>query len=123
MKSTQFSVRGRLKSFRFAGKGVLSFMQSEHNAWIHVIASVAVVALGIAIQIENIEWIAIIFSIGFVWVAEMINTSIEKLCDIVSPGYHPAIKLIKDIAAGAVLVAAIIAFVIGSIVFIPYLIK
>jgi len=62
-----------------------------------------------------------LLSIGLVWIAEMFNTCIEKLIDFLAPGYHQQLKFIKDVAAGAVLVAALIAFVIGLIVFIPHL--
>ena len=121
MKSNQFTVHGRLRSFRFAGEGIFSFLQREHNAMLHFMATIAVITLGVLTGLSTGEWIAILLSIGLVWVAEMFNTCIEKLIDFIAPGYHQQIKFIKDVAAGAVLVAALIALAIGLIVFIPHL--
>lgn len=121
MKSNEFSLSGRLKSFRFAGAGIFSFLQKEHNAWLHFMATVSVITLGILIGITRHEWMAVIFAIGLVWVSEMFNTCIEKLLDFLSPGYHLQVKFIKDMAAGAVLIAALVALAVGMIVFIPYI--
>ena len=121
MKSNQFTLQSRIKSFRFAGEGIFSFILKEHNAMLHFMATVAVITLGVLTGISTSEWIAILLSIGLVWVAEMFNTCIEKLIDFIAPGYHQQIKFIKDVAAGAVLVAALIALAIGLIVFIPHL--
>jgi diacylglycerol kinase len=121
MKSNQFTVLGRLRSFRFAGEGIFSFLQKEHNAMLHFMATIAVITLGVLTGLSLGEWIAVLISIGMVWIAEMFNTCIEKLIDFIAPGYHQQIKFIKDVAAGAVLVAALIALAIGLIVFIPHL--
>lgn len=122
MKSNQFSFRSRVNSFRFAGEGIVSFLQKEHNAWLHVVATVAVSIAGVLVKITMAEWLAVLFAIGLVWVTEMINTCMEKLIDFVAPGQHPQLKFIKDVAAGAVLVAAIIALIVGLIIFIPHII-
>jgi len=121
IKANQFSIQNRLRSFRFAGEGIYSFILKEHNAMLHFMATVAVITLGVLTGLSSGEWMGILLSIGFVWVAEMFNTCIEKLIDFIAPGYHPQIKFIKDVAAGAVFVAALIALVIGLIVFIPHL--
>jgi len=121
MKSNQFTIHSRFRSFRFAGEGIFSFILREYNAMLHFMATVAVITLGVLTGISTSEWIAILLSIGLVWVAEMFNTCIEKLIDFIAPGYHQQIKFIKDVAAGAVLVAALIALAIGLIVFIPHL--
>lgn len=121
MRSKKFSVRSRINSFRFAGEGIISFVQTEHNAWLHVLATIAVISLGIITGITRGEWLAILLAIGIVWVAEMFNTCMEKLMDFISPEHHPKIKFIKDVSAGAVLVAALIALAIWLIIFIPHL--
>jgi diacylglycerol kinase (ATP) len=121
MKSNQFSIQSRIRSFRFAGEGIFSFILKEHNAMLHFMATVVVITLGVLTGLSSGEWMAILLSIGLVWVAEMFNTCIEKLIDFIAPGYHQQIKFIKDVAAGAVLVAALVALAIGLIVFIPHL--
>lgn len=121
MKTKKFSIADRLKSFVFAFEGIAAFFKKEQNAWIHLLASAVVIILAIVLKISAMEWIAICFAIGLVWVTEMINTCMEKMLDFMSTEINPQIKLIKDIAAGAVLVAAIVALVIGAIVFLPYI--
>jgi len=121
MEKNRFSVASRIRSFQFAFAGIASFLRSEHNAWLHFIATAAVIVLGWRLQITPHEWIAVIVAIAMVWTAEMFNTCLEKLIDFLSPGPHPQIKFIKDVAAGAVLVAAMAALTIGSIIFIPYI--
>ena len=121
MKSDQFSLQSRLRSFSYAGAGIFSFLKKEHNAWLHLIATVAVIVLGVITKLSAWEWISVLVAIGLVWVAEMFNTCFERLTDFISPGQHPQIKLIKDMAAGAVLIAAVISLIIGLIIFIPHL--
>jgi len=119
MKSTPFSILDRLKSFKYAWQGIASFLRGDHNAWIHAVATVCVIILACVVPLTKVEIFALVFAIGFVWVAEMFNTCIERTMDFISTERRPEIGLIKDIAAGAVLVAAITAAVIGGIVFIP----
>lgn len=121
MKSQEFSIRSRVKSFRFAMDGIASFFYREHNAWVHLAATVAVLALTVWLNVTKTELLALVFAIAFVWVAEMFNTCIERIMDFVSVQQHPEVKFIKDLAAGAVLVAAITALVVGAVVFIPKL--
>ena len=121
MKSQEFSVRARLKSFRFAFEGIGSFFQREHNAWLHFMATVAVFTLAALVGVTKNELLALVFAIGFVWVSEMFNTCIERVMDFVSEKRHPEIKFIKDLAAGAVLTAALTALAVGAVVFIPKL--
>lgn len=120
MDKDRFSLQQRIRSFDFAFRGIADFVKGEHNAWLHFAATIAVVISGFFTGITSSEWAAIVFAIGLVWVSEMFNTCIEKLIDFFSPEHHESIRLIKDMAAGAVLVAAIIAFVIALIVFVPY---
>lgn len=119
--SSSFSWKARLKSFVYAWEGILSFFRTEHNAQIHLSATVLVTVLSVTLGVDKSEAIAVVFSVALVWIAEMINTAIEKMMDFISIERHPQIKLIKDISAGAVLVAAIAAAIVGGIVFIPKL--
>jgi diacylglycerol kinase (ATP) len=122
MKSQEdFSIRARVRSFRFALEGIAAFFQSEHNAWLHFMATVAVFTLATLVGVTKTEWLALVFAIAFVWVAEIFNTCIERIMDFISDQRHKEIKLIKDLAAGAVLIAAITALVVGAVVFIPKL--
>jgi diacylglycerol kinase (ATP) len=120
-KTSSFSWRARLKSFVYAGEGIVSFFRWEHNAQIHLAITILVLVLSVALGINKWEAIAVVFSIGFVWVTEMINTAIEKTADFISVERHPQIKLIKDMAAGAVLIACLAAVIVGSFIFIPKL--
>ncbi len=116
-----FSIRDRLNSFRYALDGLRQFFAGQHNAIVHAIATVTVLVLCIVLKLNATEWISITIVTGLVWMAELFNTAIEKLCDLVSPGFNPKVKFIKDVAAAAVLVSAIIAAVTGLIIFIPKL--
>ncbi|HBX50696.1 MAG: diacylglycerol kinase [Bacteroidetes bacterium RIFOXYA12_FULL_35_11] len=116
----KFSIASRLLSFSYAFRGILIVFSKEHNAWIHLFAAILVICAGIFFNISAIEWCLIVFAIGLVFIAEMINTAIEKLVDFVSPDFNDKAGIIKDIAAGAVLVAALIAAVIGLLVFWKY---
>lgn len=121
MKTKEFSFRKRVQSFRFAFNGIASFFREEHNARIHFAATVAVFTTAWLFRLPVKEIILLIIVTGFVWVAEIFNTAIEKIMDFVSPEYHPAVKQVKDMSAAAVLVAAFTALLIGSIIFIPKL--
>lgn len=121
MKNKGFTLQKRLKSFRFAFNGIRLLITQEHNAWIHCFAAVCVIIAGFLTGLSTTEWIAIVFAIGSVLAAEAVNSSIEALADLVSPGYNEAIKRTKDLAAGAVLILAIAAAIVGLIIFIPKL--
>jgi diacylglycerol kinase (ATP) len=115
----RFSWHSRYKSFVFAVKGFRYFFYREHNAWLHAAATGAAIGFSTFFHISRLEWIAVLFAIAMVWVSEMVNTAIEKAMDHFSPGYHEDVGRIKDISAAAVLVAAVAAFIIGCIIFIP----
>lgn len=119
MNDTQFSFRKRLKSFVYAFRGIGLLVRNEHNARIHLVAAVAAVVAGFLLGITAVEWTVIVLVIGAVLAAEAFNSALEALCDLVSPGYHESIKKAKDLAAGAVLLVAIAAAVIGSVIFLP----
>jgi diacylglycerol kinase (ATP) len=112
-------LRKRIRAFRFAGRGILAMLASEANAKLHALATGIVVLAGLGFGIERGEWLAVVLSIGAVWTAEGFNTAFEALCDVVSPGPHPKVARAKDVAAGAVLLAALAALAVALIVFGP----
>jgi diacylglycerol kinase len=111
----------RLRSFKYAIQGIIAFLRSEPHARIHAVATVLVVLAAWYYKLSGHQWIAILIVIALVWITEMFNTVIEKIMDHLSPEYHPRVKWIKDVAAGAVLVAALIAVITAAIIFIPIL--
>lgn len=114
-------MKSRLKSFQYAGKGICSFIRKERNAWIHCTAIVLVTIAGFYFGITPMEWVVIVLCFALVLAAEAINTAIERIVDLVSPGKHPLAGDAKDIAAGAVLICAIAAAIVGLIIFMPYI--
>ena len=119
METQPFSIRARAKSFQYAFEGVISLFRRDHNILIHVVATIAVIVLSIFTRVNKTEALVLVFAIGLVWVAELFNTTIEKIMDLISTQRHPQIKFIKDVSAAAVLMAAITAAITGCIVFIP----
>lgn len=105
------------RSFRFAGQGIIDLFRFENNAKVHLLIATLALSAGFYWQITRTEWAIIVTQIGLVWAAEAINTALEKLCDVVSPDWHPQIKAIKDLSSGAVLILAITAVVVGLIIF------
>lgn len=121
MVARDFSWGARARSFVYAGRGLRTMLVSQHNAWIHAAATLAVGALGVACRIERVEWIALILAVVSVWTAEALNTALEFLCDVASPDFHPLVEKAKDVAAGAVLICALGATAVGILVFGPRL--
>lgn len=119
MKNEGFTFRKRIRSFRYAFSGIWLLITKEHNAWIHCFAAISVVIAGAILGLSRMEWVAVVIVIGAVLAAEAVNSSIEALADLVSPEYNEAIKRTKDLAAGAVLLMAIAAAIVGLIIFIP----
>lgn len=105
-----------LRSFRFAGQGILDLFRYENNAKVHLLVAILVIGAGFLLTLSPVEWAVILTQIGLVWAAEAFNTAIEKLCDFVSPGLHPQIKAIKDLSSGAVLILTIVAVLVGLII-------
>jgi diacylglycerol kinase (ATP) len=122
-KETSFSWKARVRSFQFAGKGIGRFFRTEHNAWIHLGATIIVIACSFFLKITLNEAVVITFCIAFVLVTEMINTAIEKAMDYITIERNDQIRDIKDLAAGALLIATITSIIAGSIIFIPRLIS
>lgn len=121
MKDKIFSIKDRLRSFKYAFKGIHTLIRNEHNARIHLCAAILVVCAGLFFGITRDEWIAVIFAIGFVFSAEAVNSAIEYVADALTTNPNKLIGKAKDLAAGAVLLAALTAAIIGCIIFIPYL--
>ena len=119
MERQKFSIRERVKSFQYALSGIGKFLQSEHNGRLHLLATIFVIVAALLLKVSAIEAAVLTITVGFVWVAEMFNTCVEKIMDFVSGEEHEEIKFIKDVAAGAVLVASITALLIGLFIFIP----
>lgn len=116
----KYDFKKQLRSFGYAWKGIQSCVGKEQNLSFHLIAAIAVIIAGIVLGITRTEWIMVVMCIGTVIAAELFNTAIEKLVDLVSPERHPVAGRVKDIAAGAVLICAVAAAIIGLIIFIPY---
>ena len=119
MEKKKFSLAARARSFKYAGRGIVRLISREHNAWIHCFVAVCVVVVGALVGLSALEWAAVVLCIGVVLAAEGINSAIEALCDQVSPDYDEAIKHAKDLAAGAVLIVAIMSVVVGLLIFVP----
>ncbi len=111
------------KSLNCAFNGIRKAFQTERNLRFHFFAAIIVTFSGIILSLSILEWVGIVFSIGLVICAELFNTSIEKLVDLVSPQFDKKAGLVKDISAGAVLFAAIISIIIGLIIFLPKIIS
>lgn len=122
MKNKKFSFKARIRSFRYAFKGIVTLLRNEHNARIHLCAAFCTIVAGWVFDITTTEWVTVVFAIGFVFSAEAINSAIEYLADTMSPGPNELIGKAKDVAAAAVLFAAIAAAIIGCLIFIPYVI-
>ena len=117
----KFSLIARGRSFGFAISGLRLLVHTEHNARIHLGATIAVVIVGVALQINRDEWRWLIVAAALVWMAEAFNTSIERLADVVTLERDARIAMVKDVAAGGVLVCSIAATLIGVLTFVPYL--
>ena len=117
-----YSFKKQLKSFTFAWKGILTCAGHEQNITFHLIAAIIVLAAGFCFGISRTEWMVVMLCIGTVIAAELFNSAIERLVDMVSPEWEKKAGEVKDIAAGAVLITAIAAAIVGMIVFLPYVI-
>ncbi len=119
MDTNRFSIKRRLKSFRYAFSGLRVLVREEHNARIHLFATVCVIVMGVAFRISCTEWVAVSLAIGLVFGMEAVNSAVENICDFVCPERDARIKKIKDLAAAAVLFSAIAALAVGLFIFIP----
>jgi diacylglycerol kinase len=105
------------RSFTYAFKGIYLVVWFENNTRVHLLATIVALLLAVLLKLSPVEWALILMQIGLVWTAEIFNTALEKLVDLVSPGFNPKAGAVKDIAAGAVLVISITALCVGILVF------
>jgi len=122
MSDNRLTFTGRVRSFRCAIRGLRVMIVSQHNAWIHALATIIVLLVSGYFPLTRAEWCWIIVAIVSVWTAEALNTAFEFLTNVASPEFHPLAEKAKDVAAGAVLITAIGSALIGLIVFGPYVI-
>lgn len=113
------SLQKRANSFRYAFQGLADLLRSQPNARIHLAMTIAVIGAGFYFDISSMEWVALVLCIALVFAMEAVNTALEYLTDLVSPGFHPLAGKAKDAAAAAVLLAAAGAVVVGLIIFLP----
>jgi len=118
-KRKQYGFKRFLNSFKYAANGFKYAYQNEQNLIIHICVTIVTIIAGLIFGLNNIEWLFVLIMIGLVFCAELINTSIEAVVDLVSPEKHPLAKIAKDTASGAVLSLAIVAFIGGLCIFIP----
>lgn len=112
-------VTGRLKSVTYAFKGAIKLITTEHSIMVQFSLGILVTIAGFYFNISSTEWLFQTLAIGFVMSIEGLNTAVEKIADFIHPNYHERIGFIKDIAAGAVLFAALTAIIIGLIIYLP----
>jgi diacylglycerol kinase len=112
-------MKARLKSFSYALNGIVILFREEPNARIHLFAAISALTTAAVLKVSRIEWTAIVLVIGMVFTTEILNSAIENLADFVSPGKNELIGKVKDLSAAAVIVSALVAFVTGSIIFLP----
>ncbi len=115
-------VKGRVRSVKFALKGVWLLISTEDSIKVQTLTAIIVTIMGFYFSISPTEWMIQLLVIGMVLVAEALNTAVEKVADFIHPDYHEKIGFIKDVAAGAPAFAAIISLIIASIIYIPKII-
>mgnify|MGYP003296742073 CR=1 FL=1 len=119
MKKEKFSVKKRIKSFKYASAGLKVLFRHEHNSWIHAVAAICVISAGFLFRISYVEWIAVLIVIGMVFSAEIFNSALERIANFIQPERDDRIRDIKDLGAAAVLASAIAAAAIGIMIFLP----
>ncbi len=122
-KESKFSWKKRGKAFVYALQGFKALLRYEHNARIHLVAAILAVIAGILLGISPLEWCVVVMCIGLVIAAEALNSAVEALADKISPGYDSLIGRAKDLGATAVTLLAIVAVVVGCIVYTPYIVR
>lgn len=121
-EENKFSIVKRAKSFAHAGRGIWILVKTTHNAWVHIFLLCFAVFLGLFFHITHYEWVMLVLAAGMVLAAEAFNTAIEIDIDLTSPDIHPLARDVKDVAAGAVLITALTALLIGLFIFTPYIV-
>ncbi|RMD58853.1 diacylglycerol kinase family protein [Candidatus Parcubacteria bacterium] len=107
-------------SFKFAIRGLIKTFKEEQNLRIQGLAALTVIVLAVWLHLNRWEWLALILAIGIVLILEVLNSAVERVCDLLKPRLHSYVKEIKDIMSAAVFLAALLAVVVGIIVFAPY---
>ncbi len=115
--------RLRARSFQFAFSGWLYVIRTQKNAWFHALASALVIAVAFWLQLPLLQWAILFLTIGMVWTAEFLNTALESVVDLASPQQNPLAKVGKDVGAAAVLIAAVVAIIIGLLILGPPLLS
>jgi len=113
---------GRAQSFKHAFSGLFSVFQTQHNIFIHCLATICVIILGLWLKLERVEWVLLVLTFSIVWVTEFVNTALETAVDLSSPDFHPLAKKAKDVSAASVLVAAFFSIIIGMLILGPPLV-
>ena len=116
-----FEFTGRIRSFRHAFRGIWLTLRTQHNAWIHAVATLLAIGAGIYFGLSRAEWCWIVLACASVWTAEALNTAFEFLADATTKEFHPVVSQAKDVAAGAVLLTSIGALIIAFLTFWPHL--
>ena len=119
MNRVSHFLRSRARSFRYAFAGWWHVIRTQRNAWIHAVVSVAVVALGLWLELPPRDWAVIVLAMAQVWTAEFLNTALEAVVDLASPQKHELARVGKDVGAAAVLIAAGSSAIIGLLVLGP----
>ena len=122
MNNEKFSLKKRIKSFAYAFAGLRVLFREEPNSWIHATAAILAIVAGFAFRISYLEWVAVLIVIGMVFSAEILNSSLERTADFVKAERDDRKRDIKDLGAAAVLVCAITAALVGTIIFLPKII-
>jgi len=112
-----------IDNIKFANAGIRYFLKTEKNGRIQVVVAFFALIAALFFDVSSIELCIVLFCIALILSLEMVNTALERVCSMLSMEYHPVVKVIKDVAAGAVWFSSIITIVIGLIIFIPYLLK
>ncbi len=123
MKEHKFSAKKRILSFKYAFNGIAYIYKTQHNAWIHTVFMFVALTLNIILKINSTEWVAILIVMSMVLVSEIFNTAIELIIDFISPEYNKIAGIVKDVAAGAVLLTVFFAVAVGGIIYLPKIIS
>ena len=116
-------LRRIVRSFRFAFAGLHVLVRTQPNTWVHIALAAVALALSFLLALSPAEIALVILTIGLVLTAEAVNTAVESVCDLVSPGYHPLVKRAKDLSAAAVLISAAAALGVAAALFLPRLLR
>jgi diacylglycerol kinase (ATP) len=116
-------VRRIARSFGYAFEGLATMVRTQPNFWVHVVAAAIAIALGIALRLSAAELALLVLTIALVLVTECVNTVLETMCDLVSPGLHPLVKRAKDVSAAAVLISAIASVLIALLLYGPHVLR